>query len=77
MVTNCGGGGGGQPTVPANQDDQRGAGHSMMQGGGGDECSLIVSLYDGVIIKQSVAFPTQGERKEALASIIRAPPRVQ
>ena len=29
------------------------------------------------VIRQSVAFPSQGERKEALASIMRAPPRVQ
>ena len=29
------------------------------------------------VIRQSVAFPGQGERKEALASIMRAPPRVQ
>ena len=28
-------------------------------------------------IGESVAFPGQGERKEALASIMRAPPRVQ
>ena len=29
------------------------------------------------VIRQTVAFPVQGERKEALASIMRAPPRVQ
>ena len=29
------------------------------------------------VIRQSVAFPGQGERKEALASIMRASPRVQ
>ena len=29
------------------------------------------------VIRQSVAFPGQGKRKEALASIMRAPPRVQ
>ena len=29
------------------------------------------------VITQSVAFPGQSERKEALASIMRAPPRVQ
>ena len=29
------------------------------------------------VIRQAVAFPGQGERKEALASIMRAPPRVQ
>ena len=29
------------------------------------------------VIRQSVAFPGQSERKEALASIMRAPPRVQ
>ena len=28
-------------------------------------------------MRESVAFPGQGERKEALASIMRAPPRVQ
>ena len=32
---------------------------------------------DLAVITQSVAFPGQGERKEALASIMRAPPRVQ
>ena len=29
------------------------------------------------VIRQSVAFPGQGKRKEALASIMRAPPRLQ
>ena len=29
------------------------------------------------VIRQTVAFPGQGERKEALASIMRAPPKVQ
>ena len=28
-------------------------------------------------MRESVAFPGQGERQEALASIMRAPPRVQ
>ena len=28
-------------------------------------------------MRESVAFPGQGERKEALASIMRAPPREQ
>ena len=28
-------------------------------------------------MRESVAFPGQGKRKEALASIMRAPPRVQ
>ena len=32
---------------------------------------------DLAIITQSVAVPSQGERKKALASIMRAPPRVQ
>ena len=29
------------------------------------------------VITQSVAVPSQGERKKAIASIMRAPPRVQ
>ena len=32
---------------------------------------------DLAVITQSVAVPSQGERKKALASIMRAPPRVQ
>ena len=32
---------------------------------------------DLAVIRQSVAVPSQGERKKALASIMRAPPRVQ
>ena len=32
---------------------------------------------DLAIITQSVAVPSQGKRKKALASIMRAPPRVQ
>ena len=32
---------------------------------------------DLAVIRQSVAVPSQGERKKAFASIMRAPPRVQ
>ena len=32
---------------------------------------------DLAVIRQSVAVPSQGERKKAIASIMRAPPRVQ
>ena len=38
-----------------------------------DSNSAIVGL---AVIRQSVAFLSQGERKEALAFIMRTPPRV-
>ena len=42
--------------------------------GEGDSISANVDL---AVIRQSVAVPSQGERKKALASIMRALPRVQ
>ena len=41
------------------------------------ECDSNSANVDLAVIRQSVAVPSQGERKKALASIMRAPPRVQ
>jgi hypothetical protein len=41
------------------------------------ECDSNSANVDLAVITQSVAVPSQGERKKTLASIMRAPPRVQ
>ena len=41
------------------------------------ECDSNSANVDLAVITQSVAVPSQGERKKELASIMRAPPRVQ
>ena len=46
-------------------------------GGDDGEWDSNSANVDLAVIRQSVAVPSQGERKQALASIMRAPPRVQ
>ena len=41
------------------------------------EWDSISANVDLAVIRQSVAVSSQGERKQAIASIMRAPPRVQ